>query len=328
MDPLSGVLSLLKPRSYMVGGFEAGGDWSIRFEQHDGIKCYAVLGGQCWLAVEGVADPVLLTAGDCFLLPRGRPFCVASDLALPAADVSALFSAPRHGGIAVLNGGGGISVIGGFFMMSGQPAATLLGMLPPIVHLRTEAAKASLRWSLEQMRQELREQRPGGFLMAQHLAHIILVQAMRLHLDEGMAGGVGWLFALADPQMRAAITALHAEPARRWTLEALAQEAGMSRSSFAEKFKATVGSPAMDYLTRWRMLLAADRLTGAGEPVGAIALSLGYESESAFSAAFKRVMGCAPRDYGRQQTGAVLTPPPPAARSARAPDRTRLPPAP
>jgi AraC-like DNA-binding protein len=127
---------------------------------------------------------------------------------------------------------------------------------------------------------------------------MMLVQALRLHLEEGKAG-VGWLFALADKQMAAAITAMHADPAHPWTLQDLAERAGMSRSSFALKFKQTVGTSPMDYLTRWRMLLAGDRLAHSSDPVSVIALSLGYESESAFSTAFKRVMGCSPRQYSR-----------------------------
>ncbi len=147
--------------------------------------------------------------------------------------------------------------------------------------------------------QELREPQAGGFLVIQHLAHMILVQALRLHLSDGKGGSVGWLFALADKQMSAAINAMHADPAQRWKLQELASRAGMSRSSFALKFKEMVGTPAMDCLTRWRMLLVGDRLTHSSDSISVIALSLGYESESAFSTAFKRVMGCSPRQYGR-----------------------------
>jgi AraC-like DNA-binding protein len=167
-------------------------------------------------------------------------------------------------------------------------------MLPPIVYIRKESDKAALRWSLQRMREELREPQPGGFLIAQQLAYMILVQALRLHLAEGLRGRVGWLFALADKQMSAAINSMHDDPAHRWTLPKLAKRAGMSRSAFALKFKRTVGETPMEYLTRWRMLLAGDRLVNSSDPISVIALSLGYESESAFSTAFKRVMGCSP----------------------------------
>ena len=133
---------------------------------------------------------------------------------------------------------------------------------------------------------------------------MMLVQALRLHLAEGLRGGVGWLFALADKQMSAAINAMHDDPAHRWTLQELAERAAMSRSTFALKFKETVGASPMEYLTRWRMLLARDKLGNSNDPVSVIALSLGYESESAFSTAFKRVMGCSPRQYSRRQNPA------------------------
>jgi AraC-like DNA-binding protein len=110
---------------------------------------------------------------------------------------------------------------------------------------------------------------------------------------------VGWLFALADKQMSSAISTMHDDPAHRWTIQKLVERAGMSRSIFALKFKQTVGASPMEYLTRWRMLLTGHKLTNSTDPISVIALSLGYESESAFSTAFKRVMGCSPRQYSR-----------------------------
>ncbi len=300
MDPLSDVLSLLKPRSYVSAGFDAGGNWSIQFpDQHECIKCYAVVSGECWLSVEGVPDAVRLKTGDCFVLPSGRPFRLASDMALTPVDAGTIFSTARDGGIASYNGGGDFFLVGSRFAVSGNHAGILLGMLPPIVHIWKESDQAALRWSVERMMQELRERQPGGLLVAQHLAHMMLVQALRLHLAEGLRGGVGWLFALADKQMSAAINSMHDDPANRWTLQELAERAGMSRSTFALKFKETVGASPMEYLTRWRMLLAGDRLANSSDPISVIARSLGYESESAFSTAFKRVMGCSPRQYSR-----------------------------
>ena len=298
LDPLSAVLALLKPRSYMSGGFDVGGAWSIRFGPHNGIKCYALVSGACWLAVEGIQEPVRLTAGDCFLLTKGWPFRLASDLALEPMDAREMFRFPLNGSVSVWNGGGDCFSVGGHFALSGD-ASILLGVLPPIVHLRKEEDRAAMRWSLERMMQELRDPQPGSALVAQQLASLMLVQALRLHLAEGAQGGVGWLFALADKQMSAALGAVHNEPGRRWTLQELAEHAGMSRSTFALRFKETVGVAPMDYLTRWRMLLAGDRLSSSRDAIADIALSLGYDSESAFSTAFKRVMGCSPRQYSR-----------------------------
>ena len=300
MDPLSDVLSLLKPRSHVSAGFDAGGDWAVRFgAKRNQIKCYAIVSGAAWLSVEGVGEAVRLAAGDSFVLASGRPFRLASDLALPPIDADAIFPPAREGGVVSLNGGGDFFLVGSRFAVGGDRAGLLLAAMPPVVHVERQTEQSTLRWLVERMMRELRDPQPGGALVAQHLAHLMLVQALRLHLAEGPRGAVGWFSALADPRIGAAIAAMHAEPAHRWTIEALACRAGMSRSVFALRFRQTVGETPMDYLVRWRMLLAADRLENAREPISAIAPSLGYESESAFSTAFKRVMGCSPRRYGR-----------------------------
>ena len=299
IDPLSDVLSLLKPHTYVAGGFDLSGAWSIEFDPHTGIKCYALLSGACWLVLEGLADAVRLEAGDCVLLPNGRRFRLTNDLELPPVPFAEMHAVEWRGGIATLGGGGETSILGGHFAFAGAHADVLLGAMPPVAHLREEREREYLRWALERMRSELIQCEPGGVLIAQHLAHMMLVQALRLYLSGQEGRHVGWLFALADRQLSAAIGAMHAQPGARWTLPTLAEKAGMSRSSFARAFKATVGTSPLDYLTRWRMLLAGSRLMDGNQSVSLVAASLGYESESAFSTAFKRVMGCAPRTYAR-----------------------------
>ncbi|APO77050.1 AraC family transcriptional regulator protein (plasmid) [Rhizobium etli 8C-3] len=230
--------------------FDAGGDWAVQLgDQHKLIKCYAVVSGDCWLTVDGVADPVRLVAGDCFVLPTGRPFRLGSSIDGAAVGAGEIFPAARRGGVVTLNIGGGLFLVGSRFGVRGNQADMLLGMLPPIAHIHEQPEQAALRWSVEQMMKELREEQPGNALVAQHLAHMMLVQALRVHLDTG----------------------------------------GGDR----------VGEPPMQYVARWRMLLACDRLENSSDAVATIAASLGYESESAFSTAFKRVMGCSPRQYGR-----------------------------
>ena len=293
------MLALLRPRGHISGGFELGGR-SASFPAHAGMKSYAVTSGECWLVVDGVPEPVYLTAGACFLLPHGRAFCISTDLALAPIDAQQLREAHARGEHELRAGTQSCFVVATYFVFDDAQAGMLLGVLPPIVLLEKEADKAAMRWSLERMAKELSEPQPGGSLVTQHLAHMILIQALRLHLQEGTRGGVGWLFALADPQMRAAISAMHDEPARRWSLQELAARAGMSRSTFAVRFKETVGTSPVEYLTRWRMLVAGDRLTMSSDPISVIAPQLGYESESAFSTAFKRVMGCSPREYGQR----------------------------
>lgn len=306
MDPLSEVLALMKPQVYVAGGFAVSGDAAIYFPRHQGIKCYAMLSGECWLVVEGAPEPVLLHAGDCFLLPRGLPFRLATDLALEPVSFREACTRldMRREAPGVTEGARYIA--GGHFALTGGPAEMLLQSLPPIVHIRRESDKAAMRWSLERMREELSDPQPGGSLIAQQLAYTMLVQALRLHLADAASAGSGWLAALSDKHMSLAIASMHGDPGYPWTLQSLAERVGMSRSVFALRFRETVGATPIEYLTRWRMLLAAERLTTSSEGLSAIAQSLGYESESAFGKAFRRVMGCSPRQYSRSAApGAV-----------------------
>lgn len=182
-------------------------------------------------------------------------------------------------------------------MLDGDHAGLLVGALPPLVHIGRATDQTMLRWLLDRMQQELRDPQPGGTIVVQYLAQMMFIQALRLYVAEGAAGTVGWLAALADRQMASAISLIHAEPAHGWTVAELARQVGMSRTAFAVKFKAMVGSSPIDYLTRWRMALAGESLSRGDETVATIAASLGYESESAFGTAFRRVFGYSPRQY-------------------------------
>jgi AraC-like DNA-binding protein len=299
MDPLSEVLALMKPQLYVAGGFGLLGDGAIQFPKHQGIKCYAMLTGECWLAVEGVPEPVLLHAGDCFLLPRGLPFRLATDLALEPVLFSVACARVGMRSESASATEDARYIAGGHFGLTGGHAEMLLQSLPPIVHIRRESDKAAMRWSLERMREELSNPQPGASLIAQQLAYMMLIQALRLHLADAASAGPGWLSALTDKHMSIAIAGMHNDPGYPWTLQSLAERVGMSRSVFALRFRKTVGATPMEYLTRWRMLLAADRFKNSSGGLSAIAQSLGYESESAFGKAFRRVMGCSPRQYTR-----------------------------
>jgi AraC-like DNA-binding protein len=290
---------LLKPRSSVSAGLDAAGDWAIRVSPYAGTKFNAVTRGACWVSVDGAGPPIRLESGDCFLMPHGRPFTIGSDLSLAPVDARTVYDAAENG-IATCNGGGEVFLVSGRFDFAGEPAAALLGTLPPVVHVREASDQASvLRWALDRLAAEMRARRPGGDLVAEHLAQIMLVQVLRLYLAS--RDTAGWFAALSDRQLSTVLGALHADPARRWTLDELARHAGMSRSSFAERFKRIVGAAPMEYLAQWRMLVAGDRLRHGAETVSAIALSLGYESESAFSTAFKRLMSCSPRQYRHRE---------------------------
>lgn len=293
-DPLTDVLLILKPRTHVAGGFDLGGNWAIQFDAHDGIKYFALVSGQARLAVEGVAEPILLAAGDCVLLPSGRRFVMARDLSYDPICFADLPEADWQHGVATVNGGGDTMLLGGHFDFEGAHVEVLLGAMPLIALLRDDGDKVGLRWGLDRMRRELAETRPGRILVIQHISHLLLVQALRLHIAQEGERAVGWLFAFRDPRLAKAVQAIHGDPGANWTVQTLATTAGMSRSKFAERFRATTGSSPIKYVQRWRMLLAQDRLM-RGEPVPVIATGLGYASDAAFRTAFKRVTGISPR---------------------------------
>lgn len=255
------------------------------------------------LSIEGVAADVLLEAGDCIVLPHGDEFRLASDVTLTPISFKSGLSAPLDGRILSWNGGGAFLGIGALFTFAGDHASTLLRLLPHIVHIRNDSDRAAMHWYLERMMKVLREPQPGSFLLGQHLAQMMLVEALQLHVaDSVKEDGAGWLFAPADKQLSAAITSMHESPGYRWSLQELAERAGISRSIFALRFKEKVGTSAIEYLTRWRMLRPADQLLHSSDSILAIAQSFGYASESAFGLSFKKVMGCSPRQYGRDRS--------------------------
>jgi AraC-like DNA-binding protein len=301
MDPLSDVFALMKPRPYIAGGYPLPSDVAIQYPKHLGIKCYAMLAGACWLVVEGVSLPLKLNTGDCVVLAHGRPFRFAAELSLKPLDRAEVHARRRAGSEALgaINAPG--YVAGGHFALNGGPTQMLLSALPPVVHIRNKAGKAVMLWSIERMSEELSQAQPGSALVTQHLASLMLIQALRLHLADTSEIHRGWLAALADKQLSLAIANMHAKPGNSWTVLSLAESIGMSRAGFARRFREAVGTGPLEYLTRWRMMLAADQLENSTENLSTIAQALGYGSESAFGKAFRRVTGCSPRKYTQQQ---------------------------
>jgi AraC-like DNA-binding protein len=305
-DPLSDVLSLLRPGDCQFGTFDAGGRWSIEVPPHDGVRFYAVDRGQGWFSVQGVAAPLQVTAGDCLMLPRGLPFCLMSDLKSPRAESPTEVPVLRNGHTITHNGGGDFTLVGGHLALTTGHAPIFKAMLPPILRIPEQSDQKALRWLAERMMREMRDPRPGSELILQHLAQLMLIQSLRSHLAARLEDTMGLLSGLADKQLSMAIASIHADPPHRWTLEELAGRAAMSRSAFAARFKKILGIAPMEYVTRWRMLIAGEMLRKSNDSVFAIALSVGYESESAFGAAFKKVMGHSPRQFARHSTAALF----------------------
>lgn len=153
-----------------------------------------------------------------------------------------------------------------------------------------------MRWEVQRLLSEMRQPQVGGTLVAQQVAYTLLIDALRLHQEQSNHGP-GWFAALAEPQIRTALACIHERPAHAWTLEELARTAGLSRTAFAQNFRRVVGETPIAYLTRWRMTLATHKLREKGQTSGAVALHIGYESQSAFCAAFRRFSGMSPKKF-------------------------------
>jgi AraC-like DNA-binding protein len=297
MDPLSDVFTLLNVESVLSARLDAGGTWALHFAAYRHVKFGAVLAGSCWLCVDGNELPVRLGAGDCYLLTNGLPYRIGSDLETEAVDGGPVFAQAVNGTVRY-GTGEGTSLIGGRFAFDETNARLLLDSLPPVIHIRAGSDPAAvLRSMLHLLANETSTLQFGAPLMADRLAHVLFIQALRAFVATETRLPAGWLGALADPKIGAALRLMHGEVARRWTLPELAEAVGMSRSSFALRFKTLVGLAPLDYLLRWRMQLAGQALRSDDRSVSSIAFELGYTFESAFSTAFKRVMGCAPKQY-------------------------------
>jgi AraC-like DNA-binding protein len=295
-DPLSDFIELLKPQSVACGAVDTG-EAHLAFPEHGGIKCHSVMVGEAWLDLQGAAEPVRLTTGDIVILPHGHRYSLATNPGLPPVDYRKALAGRLPGQVLRYNGGGRTTIISVAFSVDRRNAEMLLKLLPPFVHLHGDIDRPSLNQSMTQIMLELAEPKPGSRLIVEQLTTVMLAQVLRAYLAQEGQGRVGWLFALADYQIGIGIGAMHANPAYHWTVQDLAKLAGMGRTSFANRFRNSVGSTPMDYLTRLRMMLAGDMLSTSNEPVSVVAEAVGYESESAFSHAFKRYSGYSPRRY-------------------------------
>ena len=294
-DPFSEILRLIEPRSVVSGGFSAGGSWAIRFPPPGEIKFSAIAKGTCWFRLDG-QEPIRLEEGDVGLLPGRQGFVVASSPTAKPRDWREVFG--EVGAFPTIGDGSGCVVLAGGVALEPSSAALLTDVLPPLIHVRaTSPRAASLRWIVQELFAERTSALPGRSVASGQLAQLLFVQVLRAHLASSSIGIAGWPRAMQDPQLAPVLRAMHAEPGRSWKLTELAKLAGMSRTSFAVHFRAVAGVAPLGYLAGWRMRLAQRALREGSASVSALASSLGYASESAFSSAFKRITGSAPRTY-------------------------------
>lgn len=291
-DPFSNVLAILGTRSVRGTGFEADGDWALSFDGRGRLKFVAITAGRCWLLLPNRA-PEAMREGDVFLLSNTR-YAVASDPAVEPVDGMALYAAPGHD-LVRLGAGGETVMVGGGSGFADGCASFVLDALPSFLRIERGAPNAeTITRTLAALHAEVRSGALGGTLVAERLADILVVEAVRAHVATSPVESVCWITALADARIAKAIRLMQGDIARRWTVPMLAREVGMSRSALAQQFSQRVGRPPLDYLTRWRMLLAQRKLA-AGAAVATVAEDVGYKSQSAFAHAFKRMTGRTPR---------------------------------
>jgi AraC-like DNA-binding protein len=296
-DPFSQILKLVNAETVITGGVTAGGSWAIRFPAADKIKFCAIVKGNCWAFLDVEEGPLRAEAGDVFLLSAKRSFILASDSAAVPVEAASLFTGVV-GKIAKLGDGEDFVQIGGHVRLDPTSGGLLADVLPPLIHVRAAAPQAAvLRWLLDQLVHERVADLPGASLASAQLAQLMFVQILRAHLETSGPSATGWLRALGDKRIAPALRLMHSDPARSWQLEELAKAAAMSRTTFIVRFKAVTGVPPLTYLLNWRMRLAERALRTESAQVSTLALSLGYSSESAFSNAFKRTVGLAPKRY-------------------------------
>lgn len=296
-DPLSDTLLRIKLHAFMHLALDAGGNWALDFPGKEGLWLSTVHKGECVITLGGKTRT--LRTGDSFLLTAARPFVLAKSASVKRRWTMAQLFATLNKDTVTCNGGGDALIVSTLFHFEGHLPKIVFGRLPPLICVPGESDAAEvLRWSLARFHRELGSHTAGRMLMLSHLAPVMLLQTLRVHLAQSPTHD-SWLSALAHPKLGKVIAAMHRDYARALSLERLARLAGMSRSGFALVFKKTVGLTPMEYLAQWRMQIACEQLQARDRSLAAIASAVGYESESAFSVAFKRIVGCRPGAYQR-----------------------------
>ncbi|SDG74509.1 AraC-type DNA-binding protein [Sinosporangium album] len=302
MDVITELLGGVRARGADFCQSIASPPWSLRFTAPPPLTVAAVVRGEAWVTPDG-GRPVRLAPGDAALVKGPSPYVVAdSPTTRPTVFVHGpgrydgppgdpLISAPlapRTYGTA----DGECLVLSGHFPLGGEVCTRLLSALPPLAVV--PSGDRGIARALELVQEEITGEGPGRQVVLDRLLELMLVLTVRLWFDRQGGKAPGWYTALTDPAVGRALRLMHDDPARPWTVAALAGEAGMSRAAFARRFSALAGQPPLAYLTEWRMALAADLLSGAGLTVAAAARRVGYADPFGFSAAFKRVRGVSP----------------------------------
>src|ERR1700726_4424347 len=263
--------------------------------------------GNCWLSVEGMPDPIPLTGGDCFLLAPASAYALRDDPRTPAHSFCE--AAPKNRSNVIHYGGGGVptTLISGWFRFGQTSVKPLKRLLPELILIKADRAQTlALHATLQLLASEMAEPAPGSEVMVNRLADILFIQCVRAHIASSSEScKIGWLRAIFDPKIGVALKAMHEKVENPWTVKTLALAAGMSRSAFALRFKGILGETPLEYLTNLRMYKATGLMQDDHRKLFDVAKAVGYDSDAAFSKAFKRVLGMAPKDYRRSAIAAL-----------------------
>lgn len=298
-DPLGEALHNLRLGRTFYSRCEFLAPWALVLPEIEGtLMFHVVTTGHCWLDVAD-SDPVLLRPGRFALVPHGQGHRLASDLdaaGTPLRDVPRAYANDHYEVLRLGKDGAAAGLICGTVRFDDPASRRLVSVLPKIIDIEATSSPemAWIQSTLHLMALEAREPRPGGETVITRLADVLVIQAIRAWIEGDPAARTGWLGALRDPQIGWAITMIHSDPARDWSVAELASEVAMSRSAFAARFSDLVGEPPMQYVTGLRMQLAQTWLREDGATVSELAYRLGYRSEAAFSRAFKRTIGVSP----------------------------------
>ena len=297
-DPVAEILHDFRLSNTFYCRSELRAPWGLEIPPQCGATFHFVAEGGCYLRRES-AEPLRLNAGDLVLLPHGRGHILADAPDGPTVSADSLEHEVIGQNAALLRHGGSgdlaVLVCGGVHFE--EPGLhPLVEVMPEVLHLRGAGREQGefVRAMVAAMGAEALSARPGGATLMTRLADVLVVQAVRWWLDHGTVGCTGWLRALRDPQLGRAMALIHRRPQENWTVRSLAGAVHMSRSVFSERFTHVVGTPPMQFLTRWRMHLAGRWLRQDRLGIAEVAARLGYESAPSFSRAFKRYSGMSP----------------------------------
>jgi AraC-like DNA-binding protein len=268
------------------------------------IVYHYVVEGELHIRVDGESEAIVIGAGEVVLLPRNDLHLMGSDLSLPPVAGSDVIRPPTNGGLfSIHHGGAGgrTQMICGFLGCASAEGNPVLSTLPPLLRLNLadDAAAAWIRSTFQYGAAEVAAGRPGSETVLAKLSELLFVEAVRRHAAALPESQTGWLSGLRDPYVARALALLHRDVARRWTVDDLGREVGLSRSALADRFIRLIGAPPMHYLAQWRMQVATQKLRSTSTSLGQVAETVGYDSEAAFSRAFKKAFGAAPATWRR-----------------------------